>query len=300
MSDTAWQRAVGYLSEHGGIATRGSLLDLGMGERMLRRRVAAGLLVRLDPTVVALPGTALDLRTRTRAAVLRHPDSIPTGASAAALLGNGPWDQTPLGHEPWLIGGRDRHVTARFVTHPGVRTVRAGRLRVAHPTDAIVDLLRFLPRDEALALGQRSALRGTVTMPSLLEKHARLAGLGGSTQLGHIIGDLADGARSEAERRLIALLRDAGFSGWVANHCIRAAGRRYAIDVAFPSARLAIGVDGRAFHSDARAFQRDRTRQNDLVADGWIVLRFTWADLVERPAYVLEAIAAGLAFRRGA
>ncbi len=127
-----------------------------------------------------------------------------------------------------------------------------------------------------------------------------LSALGGSAQLGQIVRDLSDGARSEAERRLLALLREAGCTGWVANQRVRAGGRWYILDVAFPAARLAIEVDGRAFHSDARAFQHDRTRQNDLVAAGWTVLRFTWADLVERPEHVLEAITTGLTLRRGA
>ena len=37
-------------------------------------------------------------------------------------------------------------------------------------------------------------------------------------------------------------------------------------------------------------FQRDRSRQNRLVAAGWTVLRFTWRDLVERPGYVVRTI----------
>ncbi len=38
------------------------------------------------------------------------------------------------------------------------------------------------------------------------------------------------------------------------------------------------------------AFQHDRTRQNHLVALGWTVLRFTWADVVHRPDHVAQTI----------
>jgi very-short-patch-repair endonuclease len=58
---------------------------------------------------------------------------------------------------------------------------------------------------------------------------------------------------------------------------------------------IAIEVDGWAFHHSPERFQRDRTRQNDLVALGWTVLRFTWGDLVERPGYVVAAIRRQLA-----
>jgi very-short-patch-repair endonuclease len=54
--------------------------------------------------------------------------------------------------------------------------------------------------------------------------------------------------------------------------------------------RLAIEIDGWAYHSDVDRFQRDRRRQNVLVALGWTVLRFTWADLTQRPGYVTAAI----------
>jgi len=65
------------------------------------------------------------------------------------------------------------------------------------------------------------------------------------------------------------------------------------IDFAFPDRRLAIELDGYGPH--AHRFQRDRSRQNGLVLMGWTVLRFTWADVVERPAYVVAALTTALA-----
>ena len=67
-------------------------------------------------------------------------------------------------------------------------------------------------------------------------------------------------------------------------------GSRVQIDVAFPDIRLAIEVDGFAYHSGDERFQRDRSRQNLLIAAGWRVLRFTWADIEDRPEYVISSI----------
>jgi very-short-patch-repair endonuclease len=67
------------------------------------------------------------------------------------------------------------------------------------------------------------------------------------------------------------------------------------IDIAFPDLKLAIEVDGRAWHVADDRFQRDRSRQNELVRRGWTVLRFTWADLVTRPQHVVLTITATLA-----
>ena len=55
--------------------------------------------------------------------------------------------------------------------------------------------------------------------------------------------------------------------------------------------RFDFEIDGRAFHSDADRFQRDRTRQNRLVGAGWTVLRFTWNDLRDRPGVRERGIA---------
>ena len=65
-------------------------------------------------------------------------------------------------------------------------------------------------------------------------------------------------------------------------------------DLVFDAARLVVELDGWAYHTDPDRFQRDRARQNRIVAAGWRVLRFTWRDLTERPAAVVAAIRAEL------
>ena len=86
------------------------------------------------------------------------------------------------------------------------------------------------------------------------------------------------------------LLRRAGITGWVANLSVVVGGRRYELDIALPEIRLAIEIDGYAYHSGDEQFQRDRTRQNALIAAGWRILRFTWADINDRPDYVVAQI----------
>ncbi len=56
------------------------------------------------------------------------------------------------------------------------------------------------------------------------------------------------------------------------------------VDAVWPAARLAVELDGWDAHRTRQAFQRDRTRANNLQAAGWTVLRFTHADVVHRPA----------------
>ncbi|HQZ86180.1 MAG TPA: DUF559 domain-containing protein, partial [Actinomycetota bacterium] len=96
------------------------------------------------------------------------------------------------------------------------------------------------------------------------------------------------------ERRLIRLLSNAAIVGWLANLRVRIGRRSVVLDIAFPAAMLAVEVDGRAWHSDARTFVADRRRQNLLVNAGWTVLRYTWADLTDRPGSVLAEIRSAL------
>jgi very-short-patch-repair endonuclease len=62
------------------------------------------------------------------------------------------------------------------------------------------------------------------------------------------------------------------------------------VDAAYPEVKLAIELDGFEAHTSPEVFQRDRQRQNELVALGWTVLRFTWADITRDAARVAGEI----------
>jgi very-short-patch-repair endonuclease len=55
-----------------------------------------------------------------------------------------------------------------------------------------------------------------------------------------------------------------------------------------------IEADSRRWHTRKRDFAVDRQRDNDATLAGWRVLRFTWADLTKRPAWVAQAVLAAL------
>ena len=95
------------------------------------------------------------------------------------------------------------------------------------------------------------------------------------------------------------LLRRSATGPWMPNYPLRdRAGCLVAeIDFAHVGLRIAIEVDGRAFHSDRRSFERDRWRQNALMVGGWLVLRFTWEQITERPDEVIATIHAAVAQR---
>lgn len=130
------------------------------------------------------------------------------------------------------------------------------------------------------------ALQRDVELRELWRTQLRNKGRYGSPAARRLLQVAADGARSHAERLLIDLLRRAGITGWVTNYPVG----RYRVDVGFPRAKVAVEVDGWAFHSDQTDFQQDRVRQNEIALMGWQVLRFTWLDLTEYPDRVIALI----------
>lgn len=131
-----------------------------------------------------------------------------------------------------------------------------------------------------------AALQRDTRLPELWEAHLRNKGRYGSPAARRLLQAADDGARSEAERLLLRILRTDGLTGWVTNHPVNG----YRVDVAFLIEKVAIEVDGLAFHSDSDAFHNDRLRQNSIALQGWQVLRFTWLDLTEYPERVLATI----------
>ena len=62
-----------------------------------------------------------------------------------------------------------------------------------------------------------------------------------------------------------------------------------AADMAWPEQKVLVEFDGDV-HRERKTFVKDRRRQNRVVAAGWIVLRFTSADVYGDPRGVLAHI----------
>jgi very-short-patch-repair endonuclease len=46
------------------------------------------------------------------------------------------------------------------------------------------------------------------------------------------------------------------------------------------------------WHGDRAALRRDARRYNAMVVDGWLVLRFSWEDVMFQPEYVRAVLVA--------
>ena len=134
------------------------------------------------------------------------------------------------------------------------------------------------------------ALQRHVRFPALYRSYCRNIGRHGSSRAGDLIRASADRADSAAERLLVRLLRDAGIDGWVLGHPFG----RWRIDLAFPAAKVAVEVDGWAWHVDAERFRNDRRKGNAITRAGWTLLRYTWHALDGEPVETVREIAGAL------
>ena len=62
------------------------------------------------------------------------------------------------------------------------------------------------------------------------------------------------------------------------------------MDLADETLELVLEADSFEFHGERVAFGRDCERYDELVSRGWLVLRFTWEQVMLRPAWVARVI----------
>jgi very-short-patch-repair endonuclease len=69
------------------------------------------------------------------------------------------------------------------------------------------------------------------------------------------------------------------------------------IDFAWLEVLLGVEVDGHAWHSSKASLAKDKARDRWLELRGWLILRFTWDDVFERPDQMVEDIRSALILR---
>jgi very-short-patch-repair endonuclease len=74
-------------------------------------------------------------------------------------------------------------------------------------------------------------------------------------------------------------------------------GERF-LDFAYPEVRLAIEADSSIWHASREAWEKDRERNNDLVALGWSFLLLTWDTVRYLPAEAASKVRDSLGARR--
>jgi very-short-patch-repair endonuclease len=172
-------------------------------------------------------------------------------------------------------------------------------LPVTSPARTLIDLAPMTPT-AAMTAALDGALRDGLVSESFL--HGRISALRGRgrhgipTLLEIIEGrEITRGAHSWLERELLRLVAAAGLPRPEPQQVLGKRGTRLIrVDFRFPGTRLVVEVLGYRWHRTGAQMQVDAERLNRLLLDGYLVLQFTYSDLVERPREVVHRIVEAL------
>ena len=213
--------------------------------------------------------------------------------SAACLLGLDGFREGPL---QFLVprGARDRHTVGEVHSAGHVNLidqVEVDGFRATSAARTIVDLAGEVPiRDLENAID--SSLRLGWTSEPFLRR--RLADLRHRGRAGVRVLDRAlDGAggHSRLEREFLALVRRGGLPKPVCQRIHRQGGSFVArTDFSWDVRRVIAEVAGHGTHASRQQRRRDAQRQAELGVLGWLVLPFTYEQVMEEPAWVLGIV----------
>jgi very-short-patch-repair endonuclease len=269
----------------GGVATRDMLVRL-TSRKALDDALQAGELVRVNRGRYAVPG--VQEGTQLALEVTGHVCLV------SAALAHG-WKVKTVPERPQIAVPKDRRIDAarRDEMHltwvdlrdehvEGLCTTAARTLEMCG---------RRLPFDEALTIAD-SALRDGFPRPEL-DALARAARGPGAARLRRVAAHADGRADNPFESVLRATALDVPGLHVVPQVRIRGdLGLVVRSDLVDQRLRIVLEADSFEWHGDRAALRRDARRYDLLVANGWIVLRFAWEDVMHDQAWVRSVLAA--------
>lgn len=289
----------GLASRQHGVVARRQLLDLGLGERVIDRRLSRGSLRRLYSGVYAAGHDALSYPARVTAAVMAVTgEAAASHLSAAALHDIADPPSGPI----HVTSTQPRRPRSGIVIHRP--RLPAEEIEIVHgiPTTTVartlLDLSGRIDHRRLRRLVKEAEFRDLVSMrvlAEILEAHPRRPG---RRALAQIVGSYVDGSRrtrSELEDRFLEFCAARHLPRPETNVVLQVRGKSIEVDCLWREARLIVELDGWRAHGRESAFQDDRARDRSLIAAGYAPMRITWAQLAHDAARVDAEIRAALA-----
>jgi hypothetical protein len=285
MTARSIDRAVeGYARRQHGVFHHRQALRIGATPGIIRRRLAAGTWIRLaDSLVYGLPSHPGTWHRQCAAAVLSVPSSGVSGTAGAALLGFDGFRPGPIEVVTHRSGtNRSPFGQVRQSSRP-VRFVVVDGIRVVSPADCIIQLAATVDLRRLEVLLGDQAHRNRRFVDDLRDRYLEVASSRrpGTANLRAVLAAYGDGVappRNRLEQRLRQLLASiphVPLVEWEATPpwCEPGEAR---VDALVRDWRLIVEGDGRLWHTRVEDFERDRERDNQAIAHGYRVLRFTW------------------------
>lgn len=286
--------------QHGVVSTR-QLWDAGMTRSQLRTKLRQGEWARVLHGVYRVGAPKVTWEAQLRAHLLAAGEGAVASHRAAAAL-----HELEGFHRAGLevsvprtsdYHHRDIKVHRSTDLHLVSSTTRGG-IPVTAVARTLLDLAAVVPRHRLHRAVEDARRRDLVTWEGLMRSlvtHAR-PGRPGITRLRAVVEEHRDevvATENGFEFLVACLLQEAGLPPPERQVPVCCDGAQFSIDLAYPSAKLAIELDG-GKHTERPTFEKDRPRQNALVLAGWTVLRYTWRFYVRRGATIVREVHAAL------
>lgn len=285
------------VTSNGGLATRRQLLER-IPATVLDGHIGRGQLVRVFPRVYRLRDSADDDMTALRAALIHAgPHSALSHTTALAVWGLRGLER-PLrltvdesirrAGAPGLIVHRRKAFdpdSPQCIDRHGLRVTRLHR--------AVIDSWPLLPLAERRPLALDVVNRRLVTHQQLAEALGERPNVGGRRLLRQTIDLIADGVRSELEAHgVLNVFRHRSLPPSVGQYRVQLPAKTVWLDRAWPEVKLVVELDGAQHHTSPEDRRADLERDRELAALGWVVLRFTYADVLRDPEAVRAKVLA--------
>lgn len=299
MTNMTEGRLLPVLKAQRGLVTLEQVNQLGVSHRYVYSRLQHGVWSKIYKGVYKAGQVQGDLDEREIAALLVcGPTAVLSHSSSARRLGLDapPPNRIQLTLPIGLNGPRNHDLEihrSRLLSSNDVRVL--GALRYFKLGRTLFDLAGSMD-EMSLRIAIDSALRKHRSNLAWLKRFVHRFGEGrpGAAILRRLLGEYDVSTEipdSALERMALELIKPMDGARPILHHVVRDGERHIAeIDFAWPTLRIGVELDGWAHHSSRRAFMEDRRRDRELMAMGWVVLRFTWDDVAHHRATVLDQL----------
>jgi very-short-patch-repair endonuclease len=262
----------------GGVAAREQCLQV-VSRCAFDDEVRRGHLVAIFPRAYARPWDVDQVDVRRRAALV----SVGGEAALSHLTGLGMWELPAPAPAPLHVTAYNprhpRGVPGELVVHRTLLPLDARTidgLAVVRPEVAAVmswPLLCGSDQRAPLLEGNRRRLLSPARAAALAEKMVYLKGI---KQLRELLGLLLAGCESELELwGYTDVFNVPGLDDAQRQTVLRVGNRNYRIDVGYEAEKLAVELDGRAYHASPQQWERDIARDLALATIGWQPVRLS-------------------------
>lgn len=267
---------VEWVTRRGGIAHTSVARIAGFGPRTIALAVAAQEVERIRRSWVVTPNCAA---SRKRAASV---GGRATCVSAAHTMGL--WTPTSDDDHVWVPSSASRLDASGIRLHraePPIAVVRTDPLEPA--LNVLFHVARCLPSADGLAVWESALRKGVVEPATLAAIRWRSSR---AREFARVATFLSDSGLETHFRELMLTI------GVLLRQQVRIDG--HPVD-ALIGDRLAVQIDGFAFHSSPADRRRDLRQDARLVLRGYTVLRFDYVQILFEPDYVIDTVRLAMA-----